>query len=135
MVGKSESQSSGQISFSRRGKYELVFQFWYCEPSVKNQCWEGGRRGGGREKDRRPNFVFFCSLECLDCHLIVLYRASKNRTFFVPSFTQRWGTQGESKISSFCFLLLIRGMRRCSVFKLFLHDPRDGKILLRSSTS
>ena len=94
----------------------------------------GGEGGEGVGRGTEGPILFFCGLECLDCHLIVLYRASKNRIFFVPSFIQRWGTQGESKISSF-FLLLIRGMRRCSGFKFFLHDPRDGKILLRSSAS
>ena len=35
----------------------------------------------------------------------------------------------------FLFLMLIKGMRRRCVFKIFLRDPRDGKILLRSSAS
>ena len=33
------------------------------------------------------------------------------------------------------FLMLINGMRRRGEFKIFLHDARDGEILLRSSTS
>ena len=108
MVGKSESQSSGQISFSRRGKYELVFQFWYCEPSVKNQCWEGGRRGGGREKDRRPNFVFFVVWSAL----IVTWLSCI----------------GPAKIAPFLFLVLLKdGERRVSPrFHLFFSVVNQG---------
>ena len=134
MVGKSESQSSGQISFPRRAKYELVFQFWYCEPSVKNQCWEGGRRGGGRERDRRPNFVFFVVWSALIVTWLSCIGPAKIASFlFLVLF--KYGERRVSPRFHLFFLMLIRGMRRRSGFKFFLHDPRDGKILLRSSAS
>ena len=50
-------------------------------------------------------------------------------------FIQGWRTRCESNISSSLFLMLIKGMRRWCEFKIFLRNPRDGKILLRSSTS
>ena len=80
------------------------------------------RRGEGGEGVGRGTegpILFFCSLECLDCHLIVLYRASKNRIFFVPSFIQRWGTQGESKISSF-FSVVNQGNEKMQWVQVFL---------------
>ena len=53
---------------------------------------------------------------------------------FVSGFIQGWGTQSESNIS-FLFLMFIKGMRRWGGSKISLHDTRDGKILLRSSTN
>ena len=37
MVSKSELKSIGPRSFPGRGEYEFTFQFWYYEPSLKNQ--------------------------------------------------------------------------------------------------
>ena len=62
----------------------------------------------------------------------------------VPGFIQGWGTQGKSKILSFCFLMLIKGTKGQSDvnqgkegdgWKIFLCARRDGKTLLRSSAS
>ena len=49
---------------------------------------------------------------------------------FVPSFNQGWRMWGESKISSFLFLVLIKRMMRQGEFKISSHDPRGGKLSL-----
>ena len=46
----------------------------------------------------------------------------------VPVFLKGWGMQGESKVSSFLFLL-VKGKNGRVGFKIFLHDGRDGKTL------
>ena len=43
--------------------------------------------------------------------------------------------RGESKISFFLFLKLIKGTRRWGEFKILLLNPREGEILVRSSGS
>ena len=52
MISKSELKSSGGRSFGEKEEYEFAFQFWHCEPSVKNQ-W------GKRQK------TFFYFIFCL----------------------------------------------------------------------
>ena len=49
MVDTEEFNFGGPRSFPWTAEHIFVFQFWYCELSVKNQ-W-------GR--DRNPNFVIF----------------------------------------------------------------------------
>ena len=46
----------------------------------------------------------------------------------VPVLLKGWGMQGESKISSFLFLL-VKGKNGRVGFKIFLHGSRDGKTL------
>ena len=58
--------------------------------------------------------------------------------FFCPWFYSRiqgWGDARWVQDFIFLFPMLINGMRRRYEFKVFLHDPRDGRILLRSSVS
>ena len=50
------------------------------------------------------------------------------RRWEVPVFFQGWGMQGESKISSFLFLL-VKGKNGRVGFKIFLHGSKDGKTL------
>ena len=56
------------------------------------------------------------------------------RRWEVPSFFQGWGMQGESKISSFLFLL-VQEKNGQAGFKIFLHGSRDAKTLFRSFES
>ena len=56
-------------------------------------------------------FCYFCSLEWSNCQQVVggglkkkvLLGVTLNLIFCVPGLIQGLGTQGESKISSFCF--------------------------------
>ena len=79
-------KSNDPRSFPRRGEYDLLV----------NVDIEG-RNGRGR--NRRPNFVIFVVLDALIVSrwVVVVF------VFCVPGLIQEWGTQGESKISSFCF--------------------------------
>ena len=49
-------------------------------------------------------------------------------------FYSRIGGTGWVQDFIFLFLMLIKEMRRQGEFKIFLREPRDGKILLRPST-
>ena len=52
----------------------------------------------------------------------------------VPGFLRGW-FQGSFQDFFFLFPMLINEMKEQGVFKIFLHDCRDRKILLRSNAS
>ena len=54
---------------------------------------------------------------------------------FVFLVLSKDGGRRVSSIFHLFFLMLIKGMGRRCEFKIFLCDPRDGNILLRSSAS
>ena len=57
------------------------------------------------------------------------------KSYLVDSwFNSRMGDTKSVQNIIFMFLMLIKGMRRVE-FKIFLRDPRDGKIFFRSSAS
>ena len=56
------------------------------------------------------------------------WESGEMRRWEVPVFFQGWGMQGESKISSFLFLL-VKGKNGQVGFKIFLHGSRDGETL------
>ena len=114
MVSISEFKSRSLRSFLGRGEYEFACQFWYCEPSVKNQ-W-------GR--DRRLNYILlFCSLECFNCWWVGGGRVEQ-KVF-----------PGSAEIVSFVFLVLFKdGGRRVSPrFHLFVSDVSDVLFLFVSN--
>ena len=54
---------------------------------------------------------------------------------FIFLFLEEMRKPGEFKISSFWFLVFIKGMRRWGEYKNFLRNSRGGKLLLRPSAS
>ena len=62
----------------------------------------------------------------------ILFRTGRNRIFCVPGSIQEWGRRVSQDLI-FSFLMLIKGTRRRGGFRIFLRDPRDGEILVKSS--
>ena len=65
----------------------------------------------------------------------VLFRAGGN-CIFLPLVLFMDSRMGDARwVQDFIFLfpMLIKGMRRRYEFKVFLHDPRDGRILWKDS--
>ena len=60
---------------------------------------------------QKASFSYFCSLQFSNCWQVggwwlgaeSLNKGGSNLIFCVPVSIQGWGTQGESKTSSFCF--------------------------------
>ena len=111
--------------FSGRGSYPKgVYKSLFFNPDIKNFLL---KINGG---DKQPNFVIFLVWSTLTVGgwMVATWMrdsclmAGWNRIFCVLGFI-------------FLFLMLIKGMRRRCEFRIFLRDPRDGKILLTSSVS
>ena len=64
----------------------------------------------------------------------VLFRADWNRILCVPGHS-RMGDAGWVQDSIFLFMMIINISRKWGEFKIFLRDPRDREILLRSFAS
>ena len=119
----------------------LLFNSGILKLLLRTNCGGGGR--SGRERNRGPNFLNFCSLDCFNCWWVgkggvkqkILFRTGWNCIFCVPGFIQGWGTQGDSKISSFCFWCLSRERGGVVNSRVFSCDPTDEEILVRLSES
>ena len=101
MARKSEFKSNGPGSFPEREEYEFAFQFWYCQPSVKNKA---------------KGLTFF-----------LVWSAFIFGGWVVVAWSRKY-CLGLTKIASFVFLVLLKdeGCRVSPRFHLFVSDVNPG---------
>ena len=93
------------------------------------------------ERDRKPNFVIFVVWSALIAGVWVVAWSRRyclgptEVASFVCLVLFKDGGHRVSQDFICLFLMLIKEMRTRGEFKISLRDPRDGKILLKSSTS